>query len=204
MSAHSNHGAIPALTLAALGIVYGDIGTSPLYAFKEAFNGGHAIPLTAGNVYGVLSMMFWAVMIIVAIKYVVIMLRFDNKGDGGVLALLSYSVTVLRERPKLAWAVTVLGAFSASMFYGDAVITPAMTVLSAVEGINVVSRKFEGYTVIIALVILIALFAFQRKGTARVGALFGPIMVIWFLALAAAPGTARGARRGARPDRRPP
>ncbi len=184
MSAHSNHGAIPALTLAALGIVYGDIGTSPLYAFKEAFNGGHAIPLTAGNVYGVLSMMFWAVMIIVAIKYVVIMLRFDNKGDGGVLALLSYSVSVLRERPKLAWAVTVLGAFSASMFYGDAVITPAMTVLSAVEGINVVSRKFEGYTVIIALVILIGLFAFQRKGTARVGALFGPIMVVWFATLA--------------------
>ena len=180
MRTHSNQGAIPALTLAALGIVYGDIGTSPLYAFKEAFNGGHAIPLTSGNVYGVLSMMFWSVMIIVAIKYVVIMLRFDNRGDGGVLALLSYSVNVLRERPKLAWVVTVLGAFSASMFYGDAVITPAMTVLSAVEGINVVSKQFEHFTVPIALVILIALFSFQRKGTASVGAFFGPIMVIWF------------------------
>jgi KUP system potassium uptake protein len=184
MSSHSNHGAVPALTVAALGIVYGDIGTSPLYAFKEAFNGGHAIPLTAENVYGVLSMMFWAVAIIVALKYVVIMLRFDNKGDGGVLALLSYSVSVLRERPKLAWAVTVLGAISASLFYGDAVITPAMTVLSAVDGINIVSKRFEHFTVPLALIILIGLFAFQRKGTAKVGALFGPIMIVWFLAIA--------------------
>jgi KUP system potassium uptake protein len=183
MSSHSNQGAIPALTLAALGIVYGDIGTSPLYAFKEAFSGAHAIPLTSENVFGVLSMMFWAVTIIVALKYVVIMLRFDNKGDGGVLALLSYSVNVLREKPKLAWAVTILGAISASLFYGDAVITPAMTVMSAVEGINVVSKKFEHFTVPIALVILIALFAFQRKGTAKVGALFGPVMVIWFLTI---------------------
>ncbi len=184
MTSHSNQGAIPALTLAALGIVYGDIGTSPLYAFKEAFNGAHAIPLTSENVFGVLSMMFWAVAIIVALKYVVIMLRFDNKGDGGVLALLSYSVSVLRERPKLAWAVTVLGAISASLFYGDAVITPAMTVMSAVEGINVVSKHFERFTVPIALLILIGLFAFQRKGTAKVGALFGPVMVIWFLTIA--------------------
>jgi len=171
--------------LAALGIVYGDIGTSPLYAFREAFSGSHAIPLTTENVYSVLSMMFWAVTIIVSLKYVVIMLRFDNRGEGGVLALLSWASQVARRRPTLSWLVAMLGCFSASLFYGDAVITPAISVLSAVEGIAVKAPALEHFVMPIALCILIALFAVQRRGTAAVGAVFGPIMVLWFGALAA-------------------
>ena len=124
-------------TIGALGIVYGDIGTSPLYAFKEAFDAEHGLPLTTANVFAVLSMIFWAVTIVVSLKHVTIMLRFDNRGEGGVLALLSYCAYQLRERPRLLWVVTILGAFAVSLFYGDAVITPAISVLSAVEGITV-------------------------------------------------------------------
>ena len=172
------------LTLAALGVVYGDIGTSPLYAFKEAFSGKHAIPLSSDNVFAVLSMMFWAVTVIVSLKYVIIMLRFDNRGEGGVLALLSYVSNIVRHKPMLAWVVAVLGAFSASLFYGDAVITPAISVLSAVEGISVAAPALSHLVVPVAVVILIALFAIQRRGTATVGAFFGPVMVLWFGTLA--------------------
>ncbi|HMM51089.1 MAG TPA: KUP/HAK/KT family potassium transporter [Burkholderiaceae bacterium] len=172
------------MTLAALGVVYGDIGTSPLYAFKEAFGGTHALPLTTGNVFAVLSMIFWAVTIVVSLKYVSIMLRFDNRGDGGVLALLSYCAQQVRERPRLLWLVTILGAFAVSLFYGDAVITPAISVLSAVEGIVVLAPGLQVLVVPIALGIILALFLLQRRGTAAVGAFFGPVMLAWFLVLA--------------------
>ncbi|GMV01562.1 MAG: KUP/HAK/KT family potassium transporter [Burkholderiaceae bacterium] len=183
MSASPRSG-LSAVTLAALGVVYGDIGTSPLYAFKEAFGGTHALPLTEGNVFAVLSMIFWAVTIIVSLKYVAIMLRFDNRGDGGVLALLSYCAQQVRERPRLLWLVTVLGAFAVSLFYGDAVITPAISVLSAVEGIVVFAPGLEILVVPIALGVILGLFLIQRRGTAAVGAFFGPVMLGWFVALA--------------------
>ena len=166
-------------------MVYGDIGTSPLYAFREAFSGKHGIPLNADNVFAVLSMMFWAVTIIVSLKYVVLMLRFDNQGEGGVLALLSWAAHTVRHKPAVLWLVTVMGAFSASLFYGDAVITPAISVLSAVEGITVAIPGAEHFVVPLALAVLIGLFAIQRRGTAVVGAFFGPIMITWFVSLAA-------------------
>ncbi len=183
MSASPRSG-LSAVTLAALGVVYGDIGTSPLYAFKEAFGGTHALPLTEGNVFAVLSMIFWAVTIIVSLKYVSIMLRFDHRGDGGVLALLSYCAQQVRERPRLLWLVTILGAFAVSLFYGDAVITPAISVLSAVEGLVVLAPALDVLVVPIALGIILGLFLIQRRGTAAVGAFFGPIMLGWFFALA--------------------
>ncbi|MEI7444887.1 MAG: potassium transporter Kup [Burkholderiales bacterium] len=184
MTAPTNQRLSP-LVLAALGVVFGDIGTSPLYAFKEAFLEGSGLPLTPEKVYPVLSMIFWAVTIIVSLKYVTVMLRFDHRGEGGVLALLSNVLALVRGRPQLSWCIGVLGIFAASLFFGDAVITPAISVLSAVEGITVVEPGLSRFVVPIALLILIGLFMIQRSGTAKVGALFGPVMVVWFLVLAA-------------------
>ena len=172
------------LTLAALGIVYGDIGTSPLYAFKEAFSGAHGLPLTEANVLAVLSMMFWSITLIVSLKYVSIVLRFDNGGEGGILALLALATRLTRGRPQLAWTVAVLGVFGASLFFGDAIITPAISVLSAVEGLSVATPAFEHWVLPITIAILIGLFAIQSRGTGAVGRLFGPITVIWFIVLA--------------------
>ncbi len=185
MSAPTQQAASRTLTLAALGVVYGDIGTSPLYAFREAFSGAHAIALTSHNLFAVLSMMFWAVTLIVSLKYVVIMLRFDNRGEGGVLALLSWAVGTVAHHRRRAWLVVILGAFSVSLFYGDAVITPAISVLSAIEGIAVIEPSLAGYVTPLALLILVGLFSIQRRGTALVGSLFGPVMLLWFGALAA-------------------
>jgi len=173
------------LTLAALGVVYGDIGTSPLYAFKEAFNGPHGLPLTDANVLAVLSMMFWSITLIVSLKYVTIVLRFDNGGEGGILALLALASRLTRKRPRLAWTVAMIGIFGASLFYGDAIITPAISVLSAVEGLSVATPAFERWILPITMAILVGLFAIQAQGTGALGKLFGPITVIWFLALAA-------------------
>jgi KUP system potassium uptake protein len=175
---------ITTLTLAALGVVYGDIGTSPLYAFKEAFGGTHALPLTTENVFAVLSMMFWAVTLVVSVKYVTFMLRFDHRGEGGALVLLTFALRAAKGR-RLTAAITLVGAFAASLFYGDALITPAISVLSAVEGLSVATPRFEHWAVPIAIVLLTALFVVQRRGTARVGRVFGPIMVLWFLVMAA-------------------
>ncbi len=175
---------LPTLMLGALGVVFGDIGTSPLYAFKEAFAQPHGLALTPDKVFPVLSMMFWAITLIVSIKYVLVILRFDNRGEGGVLALLTNVLSLVRDRPRLTWFVSVLGIFAAALFYGDAVITPAISVLSAVEGITVAAPSLASYIVPIALVILVGLFMLQRSGTASVGALFGPVMVVWFLTLA--------------------
>jgi len=176
---------LPFLTLAALGVVYGDIGTSPLYAFKEAFSGPHGLPLTEANVLAVLSMMFWAVTLIVSVKYVTIVLRFDNGGEGGILALLALASRLTRARPRLTWTVAMLGIFGASLFYGDAVITPAISVLSAVEGISVATPAFERWIEPITIGILVGLFAMQSHGTGALGKLFGPITALWFLTLAA-------------------
>jgi KUP system potassium uptake protein len=173
------------LTLGALGVVYGDIGTSPLYAFKEALTGAHGLPFTEANVLAVLSMMFWSITLIVSLKYVAIVLRFDNGGEGGILALLALALRLTRERPRLAWTVAMLGIFGASLFYGDALITPAISVLSAVEGLSVATPAFERWIVPITIAILVGLFVIQARGTGALGKLFGPIMVIWFLALAA-------------------
>jgi KUP system potassium uptake protein len=172
------------LTLTALGIVFGDIGTSPLYAFREAFTGAHALPVSAGAVFGVLSLFFWALMLIVSLKYVVLVLRFDNRGEGGVLALLAYASRVTRSKPVLQRGVAIVAIFAASLFYGDAVITPAISVVSAVEGISVATPAFEHWIIPIALGILVALFAIQRHGTGAVGGLFGPVTAVWFVTLA--------------------
>ncbi|HZT61919.1 MAG TPA: potassium transporter Kup [Burkholderiales bacterium] len=173
-----------ALTLAALGVVYGDIGTSPLYAFKEAFNGAHGLPLDQAGVLAVLSLMFWSLMLIVSLKYVTMMLRFDNRGEGGILALLALAAGRVRERPRLAWAVATCGVFGASLFYGDALLTPAISVLSAVEGISVATPALDKWIVPATVGILIALFSIQFRGTGVVGKLFGPCMVLWFGVLA--------------------
>jgi KUP system potassium uptake protein len=184
MSAQNHGQPFRVMVLAALGVVFGDIGTSPLYAFKEAFYGAHAIAPTPENVFGILSMMFWSVTIIVSLKYVSIVLRFDHRGEGGVLALLSVAQKVIEHRPELAWLVGAFGVFAASLFYGDAIITPAISVLSAVEGLSVAAPGLERYVVPISIVILIGLFSLQRHGTADVGRFFGPVMILWFATLA--------------------
>ncbi len=168
------------LTLAALGVVYGDIGTSPLYAFKEAFGGAHALPLSVDNVLAVLSMMFWAVTLVVTVKYVTFMLRFDHRGEGGALVLLTFALRAAKDRPRLAAGITLVGAFAASLFYGDALITPAISVLSAVEGLSVATPRFEHWVVPIAITLLTVLFMVQRRGTAGIGRVFGPVMLLWF------------------------
>jgi KUP system potassium uptake protein len=173
------------LTLAALGVVYGDIGTSPLYAFKEAFTGSHAMPLTEVNVLATLSSLFWAIMLIVSLKYVWIVLRFSNEGEGGVLALTALAQRVTRQRPAMAVAVIVAGIFAAALFYGDAVITPAISVLSAIEGLSVATPAFERWIEPITIGILIGLFLFQKHGTGRIGGLFGPVTILWFITLGA-------------------
>jgi KUP system potassium uptake protein len=172
------------LALSALGIVYGDIGTSPLYAFKEAFAGPHAIILNTPNVLATLSALFWAVMLIISIKYVWIVLKFDNEGEGGVLALTAMAQRFARHNPRWALLVVSLGVFAAALFYGDAIITPAISVLSAVEGISIATPQFEHWIVPITVGILVGLFLIQRHGTSKVGTLFGPITLVWFATLA--------------------
>jgi KUP system potassium uptake protein len=180
---HSRSGLV-GLALAALGVVYGDIGTSPLYAFKEAFTGPHGIDPSEVNVLAALSAFFWAGLLIVSIKYVWVVLRFDNEGEGGVLALTALAQRV-SHRPRWALAAVGAGIFAAALFYGDAIITPAISVLSAVEGLSVATPQFEHYVVPITVGILVGLFMIQKHGTGRVGQFFGPITVLWFLALGA-------------------
>jgi KUP system potassium uptake protein len=181
----SRHGRLAALALGAVGVVFGDIGTSPLYAFKEAFAGAHPLPVTEAHIHGVLSLIFWSVMLIVSLKYVSFVLRFDNKGEGGVLALLAFAQRLFRTDPRLQWTVSVIAVFAASLFYGDAVITPAISVLSAVEGLSVATPALARWVVPVTVGIIVGLFAIQSHGTGKVGRFFGPITVVWFLALAA-------------------
>jgi KUP system potassium uptake protein len=171
------------LALGALGVVYGDIGTSPLYALRECFHGEHAVVPTAANVLGVLSLIFWALVVIVTLKYQVYVLRADNHGEGGILALMALVRSGL-ERRHWRWLLVSLGLFGASLLYGDGVITPAISVLSAVEGLAVATTFFAPYVVPITIGVLILLFLFQRRGTAGIGAVFGPVMLLWFATLA--------------------
>ena len=179
----SRHDAVVALSLGALGVVFGDIGTSPLYAFKEAFGGPHALPLTEANVLGVLSLIFWSVILIVSLKYVSFVMRFDNKGEGGVLALLALSAQLFRKHPRLSWSAGLIAIFAASLFYGDAVITPAISVLSAVEGLSVVTPAFAHWVVPLTLVIIVTLFWMQSGGTGKLGRIFGPVTLLWFVVI---------------------
>lgn len=174
------------LTLAALGIVYGDIGTSPLYAIKEVFGSTHhPVPITPENVLGILSLFFWSLIIVVTLKYVSFIMHANNKGEGGIIALMTLA---LQKGVPGTWQqklLVTLGLFGAALFYGDGVITPAISVLSAVEGLEIITPAFKPYILPITLIIVVGLFIFQRRGTASVGALFGPVMVLWFAILAA-------------------
>jgi len=173
-------GASLALMLAAIGVVFGDIGTSPLYALKECFSPEHGIPFSADAVYGVISMVFWAFAIVVSLKYVLFVMRANNNGEGGILALMALALRTAPAGSKRAFLIIMSGVFGACMFYGDAIITPAISVLSAVEGMEVISPDFTRYVLPTTILILILLFFIQKTGTAVVGNLFGPVMLIWF------------------------
>jgi KUP system potassium uptake protein len=172
------------LAVGAIGIVFGDIGTSPLYAFKEAFGGTHHVPLTHDNVLGVLSLMVWSLFLIVTIKYVTFMMRADNRGEGGIMALMALVRRTLKPQKRNTWVLVTLGMFGAALFYGDGMITPAISVLSAVEGMEVATPLMRPYIIPTTLVVLTGLFLFQQMGTTHVARLFGPVMVVWFAVLA--------------------
>ena len=174
---------LAALTLGAIGVVYGDIGTSVLYAVKEVFGSGH-VPFTPENVYGILSIFFWTLTVIVSVKYVVLVLRADNNGEGGLVAMLALASQAVKHKPELRRILLIVGIFGTSLFYGDGVITPAISVLSAVEGLEVVSPTFGKAVVPMTLVILFGLFAVQKHGTAGIGKFFGPITLLWFVVIA--------------------
>ena len=176
--------ALAALTLGALGVVYGDIGTSPLYALKEVFHAGH-VTVTHANILGVLSLIFWTMTIIVSTKYVLLILRADNNGEGGLIAMLALATTAVKDRPPLRRRLLLVGMFGTAIFYGDGVITPAISVLSAVEGLQVAAPGLHEAVLPITLVVLTALFAVQRFGTGGIGRAFGPVTLIWFFALIA-------------------
>jgi KUP system potassium uptake protein len=172
------------LSLTALGIVYGDIGTSPLYAMRECFHGPHAIAATQENIFGVLSLIFWALIIIISIKYCIFVLRADNRGEGGILALTALATPIKIVSRKESWVLVVIGIFGAALLYGDGIITPAISVLGAIEGLNVATPFFASYVVPITIVIIVGLFLIQSRGTAKVGRLFGPVMLVWFAIIA--------------------
>jgi KUP system potassium uptake protein len=178
-----HHGGLLRLTVGAIGIVFGDIGTSPLYAFRETFAGHHKLPVDRLHVLGVLSLIFWSMMIVVTLKYVTILMRADNKGEGGSLALLAL-ISRKTEAARWGTAIILLGVFACALFYGDSMITPAVSVLSAVEGLVVVEAGLQPWVVPIAIVILVGLFMIQQRGTAAVGAMFGPVIIVYFLTLA--------------------
>jgi KUP system potassium uptake protein len=173
---------LAALTLGAIGVVYGDIGTSVLYAVKEVFGSGH-VQFTPANVYGVLSIFFWTLTVIVSIKYVVLVLRADNNGEGGLIAMLALASQAVRDKPKLRKVLLAVGIFGTSLFYGDGVITPAISVLSAVEGLKVVSPALEEYVIPLTLFVLLALFMVQKRGTGGIGRFFGPLTLVWFFTI---------------------
>jgi len=169
------------LSLGAIGVVYGDIGTSPLYAFRECFAKEHHLPVTQANIFGILSLVFWSLAIVISVKYLLFVMRADNRGEGGILALMSL---VRPRKSKRRGALLGLALFGSALLYGDGMITPAITVLSAIEGLKVATPVFEPFIIPLTVVILIGLFSVQKHGTARIGAFFGPVMVIWFVAIA--------------------
>ena len=184
VSLPASKSSLPSLVLAAIGVVYGDIGTSVLYAMKEVFASGH-LALTVDNIYGMLSLIFWTLTIIVSLKYVVLVLRADNEGEGGLIAMLALASQAVKDQPRLRSVLLVIGVFGTCLFYGDGVITPAISVLGAMEGLNVLAPGLEKYVVPLTLVILFCLFAVQKRGTGGIGRAFGPITVVWFAVIAA-------------------
>ena len=174
---------LSALTLGAIGVVYGDIGTSVLYAVKEVFGSGH-VPFTPDNVYGILSIFFWTLTVIVSLKYVTLVLRADNHGEGGLVAMLALASVSVKDRPELRRVLLFVGIFGTCLFYGDGVITPAISVLSAVEGMEVISPALHRFIIPITLVILLCLFLVQKRGTTGIGKFFGPITLVWFACIA--------------------
>ncbi|PZP33827.1 MAG: potassium transporter Kup [Roseateles depolymerans] len=180
---HHGPAAMAGLTLGALGVVYGDIGTSPLYALKEVFHGGH-VATTPDNILGVLSLLFWTLTVTVSLKYVLLILRADNRGEGGLIAMLALATGAVRDKPGLRRVLMLVGLFGTAIFFGDAVITPAMTVLGAVEGIDVYAPQYDQAILPLTLVVMVGLFAVQRLGTGGIGKAFGPVMLLWFASLA--------------------
>jgi KUP system potassium uptake protein len=172
------------LVIGAIGVVYGDIGTSPLYTLRQCFGGEHLVPLTPANVLGILSIIFWALLIIVTAKYVTLIMRADNRGEGGILALTALVSRGLGDHGRRRWWLVGFGIFGAAMFYGDGMITPAISVLGAVEGLEIIAPELHRFIVPVTVVIVLALFAIQKRGTASVGLLFGPVMCAWFVVLA--------------------
>ena len=185
ISTHASRHAFPALTLAALGVVYGDIGTSPLYTVKEIFSPHTGVTADAANIIGAVSAVIWALMLVVTLKYVILILRADNRGEGGGLALTALAARAVENNPRTRQIVLLLGLFGATLFYGDSIITPAISVISAVEGIEVITPALQPYVVPLSVMVLLGLFAVQRFGTHSVGRFFGPIMVLWFTVLGA-------------------
>ncbi len=179
----SSKSSLAALTLGAIGVVYGDIGTSVLYAVKEVFGSGH-VPFTPDNIYGILSIFFWTLTVIVSLKYVVLVLRADNNGEGGLIAMLALASQAVKDKPRLRRVLLAVGIFGTSLFYGDGVITPAISVLSAVEGLEVVSPHFKQYVIPLTLAVLFCLFVVQKRGTSGIGKFFGPVTLLWFLTIA--------------------
>ena len=177
--------AVPALTLAALGVVFGDIGTIPLYALKESFHATRGLPINEINVLGILSLIFWTITLIVSIKYVLVIMRADNNGEGGIMALLALNLRQKGLSPRKKFIIIILGFVGASLFFGDGIITPAISVLSAVEGLSIATPAFDRFIIPISIGILVALFAVQRHGSAVMGKFFGPITLIWFLSIGA-------------------
>jgi KUP system potassium uptake protein len=183
-SAHGHaQGPLSKLAIGAIGIVFGDIGTSPIYSFRETFAGHHPLTPDQFHIQAVLSMIFWSMMIVVTLKYVMIIMRADNKGEGGSLALLALINRTLGGKKRWTNGIIMLGVFATALFYGDSMITPAVTVLSAVEGLTTVNMGLQPFVIPIAITILVGLFAIQSRGTARVGLMFGPVMIIYFAAL---------------------
>ncbi len=184
MSSHTTDQNLKALAFAALGVVYGDIGTSPLYTMKEAFSPEHGLALSQANVLGVVSLILWGLVLVVTLKYVLLVTRANNGGEGGIMALLALALSPFQTRSRLRYVLTVIGLIGTALFFGDGIITPSISVLSAVEGLSIATPAFTQYVVPLTVVILLALYAFQRKGTAHIGKWFGPVMLLWFVALA--------------------
>lgn len=182
-AAGSSHHHLAALSLAALGVVFGDIGTSPLYAIRECFHGQYGIAISTDNVLGVLSLMFWALIIVVTLKYLTFILRADNHGEGGVIALTALIQPKQLKTTRARWILVTAGLFAASLLYGDGMITPAISVLSAIEGVKIIAPAFHYFVIPATVIILACLFLLQSRGTAKVGALFGPVIFVWFCAL---------------------
>src|SRR5438105_8146053 len=176
-------GTLLPLPLGAIGVVYGDIGTSPLYTIKEVFSPGTGVPLDAVHLIGAASVIFWALMFVVTLKYVVLILRADNRGEGGIMALTALAAHAAGTTAKRRIVLLLLGVFGASLFYGDSVITPAISVLSAVEGLEVVAPALKTYVLPISIGVLVGLFVVQRHGTGLVGKMFGPVIILWFITL---------------------